>query len=139
VPFSVVKQRLIVERHRLTELFLKETEENLAALAEGRLLVSKQYETTSAADQLQFLTPDLQRQLAKVYERVTTVNDGIVKYQRFRSAGAGQDDYEKKTAEFQQFIAWYREGLNTALLNLRGRLNEEMHEPAEPELMARET
>jgi hypothetical protein len=138
VPWSTVKQRLIVEKRRLAGLFLKEAEENLAALADGKLLASKQYETAKASDQLQFLDAALQRQLAKVYDRVTTVNDALVKYQRFRSAGAGQEDCEKKTAEFQQFIAWYREGLNTAILNLRGRLNEEMREPVEPEPMARE-
>jgi hypothetical protein len=138
VPWSAVKQRLIEERRRVAGLFLKETEENLAGLSEGKLLASKQLETAKESDQLQFLDPGLRRQLEKAYDRVTTVNDALVKYQRFRSAGAGQDDYEKKTAEFQQYIAWYREGLNTALLNLRGRLIEEMREPPEPETMARE-
>jgi hypothetical protein len=132
-----VKQRLIAEKRRLAGLFLKEAEDNLAALADGKLLSLKQYETVRASDQLQFLDEGLRRQLARVYERVTTVNDALVKYQRFRSAGAGQEDHEKKTAEFQQFIAWYREGLNTALLNLRSRLNEEMREPPEPEPMTR--
>jgi len=138
VPWSAVKQRLIEERRRVAGLFLKETEENLAGLSEGKLLASKQLETAKESDQLQFLDTGLRRQLEKAYDRVTTVNDALVKYQRFRSAGAGQDDYEKKTAEFQQYIAWYREGLNTALLNLRGRLIEELREPPEPETMARE-
>ena len=138
MPWSAVKQRLIEERRRVAGLFLKETEENLAGLSEGKLLASKQLETAKESDQLQFLDTGLRRQLEKAYDRVTTVNDALVKYQRFRSAGAGQDDYEKKTAEFQQYIAWYREGLNTALLNLRGRLIEELREPPEPETMARE-
>jgi len=139
VPWSAVKHRLIAEKRRIAGLFLKEAEENLTALAEGKLLISKQYETTKAADQLQFLDDGLQRQLARAYDRVTTVNDALVKYQRFRSAGPEQADYEKKTAEFQQFIAWYREGLNTALLNLKGRLTEEMREPQEPEHMTPQT
>jgi len=138
VPWSAVKQRLEAEKRRLAGLFLKEVEENLSALAEGKLLASKQFETARGADQLQFFEGGLQRQLEKVNERVTTVNDALVKYQRFRSAGAGQDDYEKKTAEFQQYIAWYREGLNTALQNLRTRLVEEMKERPERESMARE-
>jgi hypothetical protein len=138
VPWSAVKQRLIVEKRRLAELILKEVEENLAVLSEGKLLSSKQFEMAKASDRLQFLETGLQRQLEKAYDRVTTVNDALMKYQRFRSSRAGQEGYEKKTAEFQQFIAWYREGLNTALLNLRGRLTEEMREPPEPETMARE-
>lgn len=138
MPWSAVKQRLEAEKRRLAGLFLKEVEENLSALAEGKLLASKQLETARGADQLQFFESGLQRQLEKVNERVTTVNDALVKYQRFRSAGAGQDDYEKKTAEFQQYIAWYREGLNTALQNLRARLVEEMKERPERESMARE-
>ena len=136
VPWSAVKQRLQLEKRRLAGLFMKEAEENLAILSEGKLLSSKQFETAKGSDQLQFFESGLMSQLERVYERVATVNDALVKYQRFRSAGAGQDDYEKKTAEFQQFIAWYREGLNTALINLRGRLIEEMREPQEPETMA---
>jgi len=131
----VAKQKLIAEKRRLAGLLLKEAEENLSVAGEGRLLVSKQYEAVKAADQLQFLDEGLQRQLAKAYDRVVTVNDALVKYQRFRSAGPEQADYGKKTAEFQQFIAWYREGLNTALQNLRSRLLEEMKEPVEPERM----
>jgi hypothetical protein len=134
-----VKQRLVAEKRRLAAVFLKEAEENQAALAEGKLLASKEYENVKAADQLQYFDSALQRQLAKAYDRVTTVNDALVKYQRFRSAGAGQEDYERKTAEFQQFIAWYRDGLNTALLNLKARLIEEMREPPEPEPMAPQT
>lgn len=137
MPRSAVKQRLEAEKRRLAGLFLNEVEENLASLAEGKLLVSRQLEAARGADQLQFFESGLQRQLEKVNERVTTVNDALVKYQRFRSAGAGQDDYERKTTEFQQYIAWYREGLNTALQHLRGRLIEEMREPQEPETMAR--
>jgi hypothetical protein len=131
----VAKQKLIAEKRRLAGLLLNEAEENLSAAGEGMLLVSKQYEAVKAADQLQFLDEGLQRQLAKAYDRVVTVNDALVKYQRFRSAGPEQADYGKETAEFQQFIAWYREGLNTALQNLRSRLLEEMKEPVEPERM----
>lgn len=136
MPWSAVKHRLIAEKRRLAGLFLKEAEENLAALAEGKLLSARQYETAKAADQLQFLDDGLKRQLARAYDRVTTVNDALVKYQRFRSAGPAQEEYDRKTAEFQQFIAWYRDGLNTALLNLKARLIEEMREPPEPEPMA---
>ena len=131
----MAKQKLIAEKRRLAGLLLNEAEENLSAAGEGMLLVSKQYEAVKAADQLQFLDEGLQRQLAKAYDRVVTVNDALVKYQRFRSDGPEQADYGKETAEFQQFIAWYREGLNTALQNLRSRLLEEMKEPVEPERM----
>ncbi len=135
MPWSAVKQKLVAEKRRLAAAFLREAEENQAALAEGKLLASKEYENVRSADQLQFLDSGLQCQLARVYERVTTVNDALVKYQRYRSAGAGQEEYEKKGVEFQQFIAWYRDGLNTALLNLKSRLREEMREPPEPEPM----
>jgi hypothetical protein len=139
VPWSAVKHRLIAEKRRLAGLLLEEAEGNLAALAEGKLLSSKQYEIAKAADQLQFLDDGLKRQLAKAYDRVTTVNDALVKYQRFRSAGPEQAEYERKTAEFQQFIAWYGDGLNTALLNLKARLIEDMKEPQEPEPMTPRT
>ena len=135
VPPSVVRQRMLAEKRQLAGLFIKEVEENLASLSEACMLGSKQYELARGSDQLQFFGDQLRRQLDKVYDRVTTINDALVKYQRFRSSGAGQEDYGKKCAEFQQFIAWYRDGLNTALQNLRTRLNEDMREPEEPELM----
>jgi hypothetical protein len=135
MPWSVVKKKMWVERRRLAELLLKEVDQNLASLSEARLLVSTQYEAARGSDQHELFSEDLQRQLEKTYDKVTTINDALVKYQRFRSSSAGQEDYEKKNAEFQQFIAWYRDGLNTALQNLRTRLNAEMKEPPEPELM----
>jgi hypothetical protein len=135
VPWSAVKKQLWVEKRRLAEALLKEAEENLARLAETQLLGSRQYELARGTDQMELFGDELQRQMEKAYDKVTTINDALVKYQRFRSLGAGQVDYEKKSAEFQQFIAWYRDGLNTALQNLGIRLKEEMREPPEPELM----
>ena len=138
MPWSAVKRRLVSERKQLAGLLLKELEENLAALAEGRLLGTKQHEEAEGSDRLQLFGEDLQDQLRRAYDRVDTVNDALVKYQRFRSGGAGRDDYEKKTAEFQQFIAWQREGLSTALQNLRARLSEVLREPEESEPMPRD-
>lgn len=135
MPWSAVKKQLWVEKRRLAEALLKEAEENLARLAETQLLGSRQYELARGTDQMELFGDELQRQMEKAYDKVTTINDALVKYQRFRSLGAGQVDYEKKSAEFQQFIAWYRDGLNTALQNLGIRLKEEMREPPEPELM----
>jgi hypothetical protein len=133
VPWSAVKRPWWVEKCRLAESLLAEVDDNLAKLSEMQLLGSKKYELAMGTDRMELFGDELQKQLAKAYEKVTTINDALVKYQRFRSAMAGQEDYEKKNAEFQQFLAWYREGLNTALQNLRTRLADELKEPKEPE------
>lgn len=138
MPWSAVRRRLVSERKQLAGLLLRELEENLAALAEARLLATRQYEDAEGSDRLQLFGEDLQDLLRRAYDRADTVNDALVKYQRFRSGGGGQDGYEKKTAEFQQFIAWNREGLNKALQNLRVRLNEVLRESEEPERMSRD-
>ncbi|MBM4249614.1 MAG: hypothetical protein FJ149_09330 [Euryarchaeota archaeon] len=137
MPWSDIKKRLVLERRQLAGTLLKELEENLSALAERKLLSERRYGLARDSDRLQFLGEELQNQLSRVYDRVRTINDALVKYQRCRSAGAGQEGYEKKTADFQQYIAWYSEGLHAALVNLRARLAEEEREPAEPETMAR--
>jgi len=136
VPWSAVKRKLWVEKRRVAETLLKEVEENLANLSQKRLLVFHQFENARGSDQLQFFGEELRRQLVKANEKVTTINDAMVKYQRFHSAGVMQEGYEKKNAEYQQFIAWYMDSLATSLLNLKARLQEEMREPPEPEIMA---
>lgn len=135
MPWSVVKKKLWVEKRRLTELFIGEMDANLQNLSENRLLVSKVYDVAKGADQLQLFGDELTRHIIKTYEKVTTINDALVKYQKFRSSGAGDPEYEKKNSEFQQFLAWYSGGLNISLQNLKSRLGEEMKEPLEQELM----
>lgn len=135
MPWSIIRKKLWVEKRRLAELFLGEVDGNLQNLSENKLLVSKVFEVAKGADQLQLFGEELRRQVLKTYEKVTTINSALVKYQKFRSSGAGDPEYEKKNSEFQQFLAWYHGGLETSLQNLRGRLADEMKEPPEPELM----
>jgi hypothetical protein len=135
VPWSVVKKKLWVEKLRLAELFLGEVNANLKELSEGKLLSDKVYEMARGADQLELFSEELSRHITRTYDKVTTINDALVKYQKFRSTSAGDPGYEKKSIEFQQFLAWYRGGLSTSLQNLAGRLKEELEQKPEEEIL----
>ena len=134
MPWSVVKKKLWVERVRLAELFYGEVNTNLKDLSEGRLLTDKVYEVARAADQLELFSEELARQIARTYEKIATINDALVKYQKFRSSSAGDPEYDKKSGEFQQYRAWYRGGLTTSLKNLAGRFKEESEQKSEGEM-----
>ena len=135
MPWSVVKKKLWVEKLRLAELFLGEVNANLKDLSEGKLLSDKVYEVARGADQLELFGEELSRHITRTYDKVTTINDALVKYQKFRSTSAGDPGYEKKGAEFQQFLAWYRGGLSTSLQNLAGRLKDELEKKPEEDIM----
>ena len=125
MPWSVVKRKLWLEKKALAGQFLEETEANLKNLAETKLLATKTYDLAAGADQLQLFPEETGRQIDRAYEKVATINDALVKYQKFRSSSAGDHEYEKKSAEFQQFLAWYRGGLLTSLQNLAAKLKDE--------------
>ena len=131
--WSVVKKKLWAEKVRLAGSFLAEVEANLQNLADYRLLVAKVYDVARGADQLELFSEELSRQIIRTYEKVTTINDALVKYQKFRSSSAGDPEYDKKSSEFQQFLAWYRGGLSTSLQNLAGRLKGELQEKPDRE------
>lgn len=135
MPWSVVKKKLWVEKLRLAELFLGEVEANLKDLSENRLLSEKVYDVARGADQLELFSDGLSRQIIKTYDKVATINDALVKYQKFRSGAAGDPEYDKKSSEFQQFLAWYCGGLTTSLQNLAGRLKEELEQKPEEEIL----
>ena len=135
MPWSVVKKKLWVEKLRLAELFLGEVTTNQTDLLECRLLSEKVYEVAKGADQLELFSEELSRQILRTYEKVATINDALVKYQKFRSSSAGDPDYEKKMAEFQQFLAWYRGGLSSSLQHLADRLKEELAQKPEEEIL----
>jgi len=125
VPWSVVKKKLWAEKVRLAEAFLGEVNSNIKDLTEGKLLADKVYDVATAADQLELFSEELAAQIRRTYDKVNTINDALVKYQKFRSSSAGDHEYEKKSAEFQQFLAWYRGGLLTSLQNLAAKLKDE--------------
>ena len=133
MPWSAVKKQLWAEKVRLAAAFLGEVEANLLNLSESRLLVAKVYDVARGADQLELFNEELSRQTTKTYEKVTTINDALVKYQKFRSSSASDPEYDKKCSEFQQFLAWYRGGLTTSLQNLASRLREELLEKPDRE------
>lgn len=133
MPWSAVKKQLWAEKVRLAETFLAEVEANLLNLSENRLLVAKVYDVARGADLLELFSDELSRQTTRTYEKVTTINDALVKYQKFRSNSAGDPEYEKKSSEFQQFLAWYRGGLTTSLQNLASRMREELLEKPDRE------
>ena len=136
MPWSAVKKKLWVEKVRLAELFLDEVNANIKDLSEGRLLADKVLEVAKASDQLELFSEELARQITRTYDKVATINDALVKYQKFRSSAASDPDFDKKCSEFQQFLVWYRGGLTATLENLRARLSEEMKEPPEQERMS---
>ena len=136
MPWSVVKRKLWLEKKALAGQFLEETEANLKNLAETKLLATKTYDLAAGADQLQLFPEETGRQIDRAYEKVATINDALVKYQKFRSSAASDPDFDKKCSEFQQFLVWYRGGLTATLENLRARLSEEMKEPPEQERMS---
>lgn len=133
MPWSAVKKKLWVEKVRLAELFLDEVNANIKDLSEGRLLADKVLEVAKASDQLELFSEELARQITRTYDKVATINDALVKYQKFRSSSAGDPEYEKKSAEFQQFLAWYRGGLLTSLQNLAAKLKVENEQKSEDE------
>ena len=134
VPWSVVRKKLWVERLRLAELFLGEVTANQTDLMEGRLLSEKVFGVAKGADQLELFSEELSRLVVKTYDKVATINDALVKYQKFRSSFAGDPEYEKKSAEFQQFLAWYRGGLSSSLQYLAERLKEELAQKPEEDV-----